>query len=105
MLDFGAGKGDIGRRLRLAGVENLCGHDGSESKVQSLTAKGDYQEVFNFIVGKQRLPREMMRKFDIVTCSENLGSNLFLARCFNDMLDALKPGGYAVFTLATKHIS
>ena len=61
VLDFGAGKGDIGKRLKAAGIESLYGHDGSESKVQSLTKKGDYKEVFNFIVGKQRLPRPMVR--------------------------------------------
>jgi len=50
------------------------------------------------------LPSSLKRKFDIVTCSENLGTNLFPARCFEDMLAALKPGGFAVFTIATKHL-
>ena len=58
----------------------------------------------SFIVGRQSMPREFRRKFDIVTCSENLGTNLFPAKCFDNMVEALKPSGYAVFTIPTKHL-
>jgi len=52
ILDFGAGKGDIGARLASRGLTNLYGHDGSQSKKASLMKKGDYREVITFIVGK-----------------------------------------------------
>lgn len=55
-------------------------------------------------MGKQSIPREFKRKFDIVTCSDNLGTNLFPASCFKDMLGALKSGGYVVFTVPLKHL-
>ena len=47
----------------------------------------------------------LRRKFDIVTCSGGLGTNLFPARAFEDMLSALKPGGHIVFTVSKKHLN
>lgn len=105
IFDFGAGKGDIGRRLVNAGLRNLYGHDGSLAKKTSLMKQGSYREVTTYIVGKQNLPKQLKRKFDVVTCSENLGTHQFPAKCFEDMISALKPRGYAVFTVATKHLN
>mmetsp|Transcript_11634 Transcript_11634/g.15773 ORF Transcript_11634/g.15773 Transcript_11634/m.15773 type:complete len:110 (+) Transcript_11634:315-644(+) len=57
-----------------------------------------------FIVGKQALPKSFRRNFDVVTCAGGLGINRMPARCFEDMLNALRPGGFVVFTVSAKHV-
>lgn len=56
-------------------------------------------------MGRQALPKEYRRSFDVVTCSGNLGTNLMPASCFEHMLGALKAGGLAVFTVSQKHLN
>jgi len=51
------------------------------------------------------LPKSYRRNFDLVTCAGNLGTNLLPARCFADMLGALRPGGHVVFTVSKKHLA
>ena len=82
VLDLGACKGDIGQGLAERGLTNIFGHEGSENKKQRLLKKGAYRDIETFIVGKQSIPLVYKRKFDIVTCSENLGTNLFPVQCF-----------------------
>ena len=37
-------------------------------------------------------------------CSNSLGTNLLPTRCFEDMLNAVVPGGHIVFTVSDKHL-
>ena len=66
--------------------------------------KGHYKDIERFIVGNQPLPRIYRKAFDVVTCAGGLGTNLLPAECFTDMLSALKPKGYVVFTVSQKHL-
>ena len=50
------------------------------------------------------MPTQYKRTFDVVTCTGGLGTNLLPARCFHDMLNALKPGGFIIFTVSQKHL-
>ena len=70
-----------------------------------LVRKGLYKDVESFIVGKQALPTSYRRAFDVVTCAGGLGTNLLPARCFDDMLTALRPQGHVVFTVSQKHLT
>jgi len=69
-----------------------------------LKTKGIYKDIETFIVGKQGLPPAYRRKFDIVTCATSLGTNLLPSKSFEDMLLALKSGGFVVFTVSHKHL-
>ena len=40
----------------------------------------------------------------MVTCAGGLGTNLLPAKCFDDMINALRPGGFAIFTVSQKHL-
>ena len=107
ILDFAAGKGLVGKKLAGKGFSEIYGQEGSKSKIHFLRKMGDevYKDVQTFIVGKQALPMAYRRKFDIVTCSGGLGTNLLPARAFEDMLSSLRQGGYVVFTVSQKHLS
>lgn len=70
----------------------------------SLLRKGIYKDIETFIVGKQGLPKSYKRAFDVVTCAGGLGTNLLPAKSFDDMINALRPGGYAVLTVSQKHL-
>lgn len=103
-MDIGAGKGQIGKFLSEKGYTEIYGQEGSEAKKQLLMQKGHYKDIERFIVGNQPLPRIYRRAFDVVTCAGGLGTNLLPAECFTDMLSALKPKGYVVFTVSQKHL-
>lgn len=109
ILDFAAGKGLVGKKLAAEGFTEIYGQEGSQSKVPYLMRKVDdqsvYKDVQTFIVGKQALPVVYRRKFDIVTCSGGLGTNLLPARAFEDMLSSLRKGGHVVFTVSQKHLN
>ena len=104
VLDFGAGRGHLGQLLTRRGFTEVYGQEGSEAKKQMLLKQGTYRDIEATIVGKQPLPRAYRKNFDVVVCA-SLGTNTLPARCFEDMLSALKPGGYLVFTVGTKHLS
>ena len=105
ILDFGAGRGQMGQLLAQHGFTEVYGQEGSLAKKQSLERQGLYKDIETFIVGKQSLPKAYRRSFDVVTCSGGLGTNLLPAQCFSDMLNALKPDGFVVFTVSQKHMS
>lgn len=100
ILDFGAGRGQLGQLLTENGFNNVFGQEGSEAKKQFLLRKGYYADIVSYIVGKQGLPSAYRRSFDVVTCAGGLGTNLLPARCFDDMLNALRPGGFIIFTVS-----
>ena len=104
ILDLGAGKGQIGKLLSEHGYTEIYGQEGSYAKKQLLMQKGHYKDIESFIVGSQPLPWTYRKAFDVVTCAGGLGTNLLPAKCFNDMLSALKPRGYAIFTVSQKHL-
>ena len=105
VLDFGARSGQLGTLLVENGLNQVYGREGSDVKKQILERKGIYKEIETFIVGKQSLPKSYRRNFDVVACAGSLGTNLLPARCFADMLGALRPGGHVVFTVSKKHLA
>ena len=68
-----------------------------------LLRSGSYRDIEATIVGKQALPKSYRKNFDVVVCA-SLGTNHLPARCFEDMLSAVKSGGYLVFTVGSKHL-
>lgn len=68
-----------------------------------LLRQGHYRNIETSIVGKQALSKAFRRSFDVVTCA-SLGITHLPARCFEDMLSALRPGGYLAFAVGTKHL-
>ena len=104
ILDFNARRGTVGKLLAEDGFSQVYAQEGSEHRKSALLKKGYYKDVEAYIVGKLALPHKLRRSFDVVTCSGGLGTNLLPARCFEDMLAALKPRGYVIFTLSQKHL-
>ena len=104
VLQFGANNGNLGKLLAEQGLTELYAQCGSQAKKSSLKRKGIYKDIETYIVGKQGLPRPFRRSFDVVTCAGGLGTNLLPAKSFDDMLSALKSGGFAVFTVSQKHL-
>lgn len=53
ILDFGAGKGQLGKLLVEKGFSEVYGQEGSQSKTQFLlNTVGIYKDIQSFIVGK-----------------------------------------------------
>ena len=104
VLDFGSDNAQIGTLLKEQGLTELYAQCDTAAKKQSLERKGIYKDIESFIVGKQGLPKSYRRAFDVVTCAGGLGTNLLPAKSFDDMINALRPGGYAIFTVSQKHL-
>jgi len=102
VLDFGVCNGEVGETLSRLGLTEVYGQEGSAHLRKRSMKKGHYKAIASFIVGKQAMPSNYARKFDIVSCSGNLGVGLMPSQGLNDMVKALKQGGYAVFSINEK---
>ena len=52
ILNFGAGKGEIGELFQNSGFTHVYGQEGCKRKRSRCLQKGNYKEIESFIVGK-----------------------------------------------------
>lgn len=99
VLDVGAGNGQMGKILAECGFQNVTAQEGSEFKAEQCKTSGLYQEVHSFLLGKQGMPKELRRKFDVVMCSEGLGIGRLNASSIPEINKTLKEDGLAVLVI------
>ena len=90
VLDFGVCHGEIGEIFNRLGFSEVYGQEGSAHLRKRSMQKGHYKAIASFIVGRQAMPSSFTRKFDIVSCSGNLGVGLMPSQGLHDMVKALK---------------
>ncbi len=73
--------------------------DASTGMLEFAKEKQVYSELRNLFLGKpEGLPEDLRGCFDVVTGTAILADGHLMSEVFDDMIQALKPGGIAVFT-------
>ena len=102
IIDFGCGTGLVGEALHDAGFENLTGVDCSDAMLGQARGKNVYVDLQNLTLGRddyiERFPNQLKGKFDFVTAAGLIECGVEDEKIFEEMLFALKQGGYLIFT-------
>lgn len=111
VLDMGCGTGMVADYLKKhTEVDQLkiIGIDASEGMILKATAKGIYAELRKTMLCDPesfKLNQEdLLERFDFVTASGLLAAGHATAAVFDEMILALKKGGYAVFTSRNEYL-
>ena len=105
ILDFGAGSGLVGEFFSKMGFNQVYGQEGSTSRVKHLETLPYYQEIERYLIGRHRLPSKHAKSFDLVTFSGNINRGAYGKIIFKEMLNALKPGGFMLFSIDEKYLN
>ena len=97
-LDYGAGTGLTGLKLKEKGFQNITGIDGSESLLEKLNQCGAYKasRCLWLGVGADKYPDDLKGKFDLVTATGVFLKGHVPALGYEDVYATLKTGGYLV---------
>ncbi|CAI2376804.1 unnamed protein product [Moneuplotes crassus] len=111
VLDMGCGTGLVVDYLKeKSGAEtvNAIGIDASEGMLKKAKAKGLYSEIRNFLLCNPENfntnHSDLLGKFDFVTASGLLAEGHATPDVFDEMIGALKVGGYAIFTSRIEYL-
>jgi SAM-dependent methyltransferase len=86
-------------------VKNVFGVDACPGMIEKATAKGSYTELLELFLGKpDTFPIQLHNAFDAITASGILAEGHLDISVFDEMLLALKVGGYAVFATRTMYL-
>jgi predicted TPR repeat methyltransferase len=106
VIDFGCGTGLVGKYLQERGFRNIDGIDGSAGMIEKAKEKSVYNELVEMFLGKpETFPERFHNKYDAITASGILAEGHLDTSVFEEMLLALKVGGYAVFSTRTMYLT
>eukprot|EP00345_Euplotes_harpa_P000853 CAMPEP_0168325916 /NCGR_PEP_ID=MMETSP0213-20121227/4981_1 /TAXON_ID=151035 /ORGANISM="Euplotes harpa, Strain FSP1.4" /LENGTH=186 /DNA_ID=CAMNT_0008328509 /DNA_START=16 /DNA_END=573 /DNA_ORIENTATION=- len=89
----------VGKYLKEMGYTNIVGLDASPEMLEEAKAKDAYVElVERFLCIPEGIPDSLKNRFEGVTAAGVLFLGYMGAEVFDEMLEMLKPGGYASFT-------
>ena len=99
---MGCGTGLVGQYLKEAGFQNIVGVDASTGMLEKAKEKDAYVLLEELFLGQPAtFPEKHHDRYDIITGSGILADNHLDTSVFEEMLLALKKGGFAVFTSRT----
>ena len=106
VIDFGCGTGLVGKYLVERGFKNICGIDGSAGMLEKCREKGCYKDLNELFLGApDTFPEKFHNKYDVLTASGILAEGHLDNSVFEEMLLALKKGGYAVFSTRVMYLT
>jgi predicted TPR repeat methyltransferase len=106
ILDMGCGTGLVGQYLRDFGFEEVVGVDASVGMLEKAKAKGSYSELHELFLGQpETFPENLKERFDAITASGILAEGHLDIKVFDEMLMALKEGGFAIFATRTMYLT
>lgn len=106
VLDMGCGTGLVGQYLKERGFKNVVGVDASAGMLEKAKEKEAYTELRELFLGRpDTFPEDLRNRFDVITASGILAENHLDNRLFDEMLLALKTGGYAIFATRTMYLT
>lgn len=106
VFDMGCGTGLVGKYLKERGFETITGVDASSGMLERAREKGVYTELEELYLGKpETFPTKYHGVFDVVTASGILAEGHLDSAVFDEMLLALRQGGYAVFATRTMYLT
>lgn len=98
IIDFGCGTGLVGKYLNDQGFKKIIGLDISPNMLEECSNKGVYQELFEQALGDaEEFPDQFKNRFDFVTCAGLINNNHMDYLLFEEMLLAVKKGGFVIF--------
>jgi predicted TPR repeat methyltransferase len=106
ILDMGCGTGLVGEHLKKLGFTNITGIDASPEMLEKARQKDAYKALDECFLGQPDLfPREYLSKFSVITASGVLAEGHLSNKFFDEMILALKPQGYAIFTTREEYMT
>lgn len=106
VFDMGCGTGLVGQYLKERGFSQIVGVDASAGMLEKAREKGSYSELHELFLGKpDSFPEKFHGKFDVITASGILAEGHLDNSVFEEMLIALKVGGFAVFATRTMYLT
>lgn len=98
IIDFGCGTGLVGKELAEHGFTKITGVDISPGMLEVASNKGCYTSLEEMTLGDpNNFPDHLKNKFDLVVCSGLINNNHLDYKLFEEMIFALKKGGYMIF--------
>ena len=107
VLDMGCGTGLVGEELHKRGFRDIVGCDASQGMVDKAKEKKSYSELSKLFLGKpETFPDEYKERFDFITGTAILAEgHLTGGAVFDEMMMALKTGGYSIFTTRDEYMT
>ena len=106
VLDMGCGTGLVGQYLVERGFKTVVGIDASAGMIEKARTKNTYSELHELFLGRpDTFPEQFHGRFDVITASGILAEGHLDNRVFDEMLMALKTGGYAIFATRTMYLT
>ena len=105
VFDMGCGTGLVGQYLKERGFTKVVGVDASKGMLEKAKEKDAYSELTELFLGlPDTFPKEYHNRFDAITAAGILAEGHLDNNVFEEMLLALKVGGYAVFATRTMYL-
>ena len=105
VFDMGCGTGLVGQYLKERGFKNVVGVDASKGMLEKANEKNSYSELEELFLGRpDTFPEKYRNRFDAITAAGILAEGHLDNNVFDEMLLALKQGGYAVFATRTMYL-
>ena len=103
---MGCGTGLVGQYLKERGFKTIVGVDASKGMLEKAHKKGSYSDLEELFLGlPDTFPQKFHNKFEIITASGILAEGHLDNKVFDEMLLALKTGGYAIFATRTMYLT
>jgi predicted TPR repeat methyltransferase len=105
VFDMGCGTGLVGQYLKERGFKQVVGVDASKGMLEKAQEKQSYSELEELFLGRpDTFPEKYRNRFDAITAAGILAEGHLDNNVFDEMLLALKEGGYAVFATRTMYL-
>ena len=106
VLDMGCGTGLVGQYLKERGFTTIVGVDASKGMLDKAKTKNAYTDLEELFLGRpETFPEHFHGKFEVITASGILAEGHCDNYVFDEMLTALKEGGFAVFATRTMYLT
>jgi predicted TPR repeat methyltransferase len=103
---MGCGTGLVGKYLNEFGFKNVIGVDASAGMLEKAREKNSYSDLEELFLGKpETFPAKYHNRFEAITAAGILAEGHLDNNVFDEMLLALKTGGYAIFATRTMYLT
>mmetsp|Transcript_11529 Transcript_11529/g.13049 ORF Transcript_11529/g.13049 Transcript_11529/m.13049 type:complete len:225 (+) Transcript_11529:3-677(+) len=106
IFDMGCGTGLVGLRLKEKEYTTVIGVDASAKMLDQAREKDSYSELKELFLGApETFPEEFHGRFEALTAAGILAEGHLGNEVFDEMILALKQGGYAIFTTREEYLT